>query len=77
MRKNNLIILLLIIFSAFHSAAQQKEILLWPNGAPGSEGKTNKEKIRIAETGDHVVSNIHFPSLALYLPIRMQQQVSQ
>jgi hypothetical protein len=29
----------------------------------GSEGKTGKEKIRIAETGDHVVSNIHFPSL--------------
>ena len=68
MRKNNLIILLLIIFSAFHSSAQQKEILLWPNGAPGSEGKTSKEKMRISETGDHVVSNIHFPSLTIYLP---------
>ena len=49
-------------------SCQENEILLWPNGAPGSEGKTSKEKIRIAETGDHVVSNIHFPSLTIYLP---------
>jgi len=56
------------MLSVFHSSAQEKEILLWPNGAPGSEGKTGKEKIRIAETGDHVVSNIHFPSLTIYLP---------
>jgi acetyl esterase/lipase len=68
MGKSNLIIVLFIMVSAFHSAAQKNEILLWPNGAPGSEGKTGKEKIRIAETGDHVISNIHFPSLTLYLP---------
>src|SRR6187399_3327832 len=68
MRKNKLITLVFIMLSVFHSSAQEKEILLWPNGAPGSEGKTSKEKIRIAETGDHVVSNIHFPSLTIYLP---------
>ena len=34
----------------------------------GVRRKNGKEKIRIAETGDHVVSNIHFPSLTLYLP---------
>lgn len=49
---------------------EPKEILLWPNGAPGSEGKTGQEKIRISEQGDHVVSNIHRPSITPYLPER-------
>lgn len=45
-----------------------QEILLWPNGAPGSEGKTAPEKVRIAETGDHVISSIHRPSITAFLP---------
>lgn len=44
------------------------EILLWPNGAPGSEGRTGDEVVRIAERGERVVSNIHKPSLTPYLP---------
>jgi len=48
-------------------SAQQNEILLWPDGAPGSEGKTGDEKIRIVE-GDQVISNIHKPSITTYLP---------
>jgi acetyl esterase/lipase len=46
---------------------EPKEILLWPNGAPGSEGKTEKEKVREFE-GDLVISNIHQPSITPYLP---------
>ena len=34
------------------SAAAQKEILLWPNGAPGSEGKTGEEKISTSARGE-------------------------
>src|SRR5579864_4078962 len=49
-------------------ADEPKEILLWPNGAPGSEGKTAPEKVRIAEGGDHVISSIHHPSITPYLP---------
>jgi acetyl esterase/lipase len=49
-------------------AAEPKEILLWPNGASGSEGKTGDEVVRIADGGDHVVSNIHKPSITPYLP---------
>lgn len=45
-----------------------REILLWPGGAPGSEGKTAPEKVRIAEGGDHVISSIHKPSITPYLP---------
>jgi endo-1,4-beta-xylanase len=59
---------LIIFLSSAASAQQNKEILLWPNGAPGSEGKTGKEKVRIAEGGDHVISGIHHPSITPYFP---------
>lgn len=50
------------------SAAEPAEIPLWPSGAPGSEGKTGPEKVRVTDAGDHVVSNVHQPSLTPYLP---------
>lgn len=56
------------ILSSFIFADERTEILLWPTGAPGSEGKTSPEKIRIAESGDHVVSNIHNPSITTFIP---------
>ncbi len=43
-------------------------ILLWPNGAPGSESKTAQESVRISPQGDHVVSSGHRPSITPYLP---------
>ena len=43
------------------------EILLWPKGAPGSEGKTEEARYRVV--GDRLVlSNIHKPSITVYLP---------
>ena len=48
--------------------AADSEILLWPDGAPGSEGKAGGEKVRIADNGERVISNIHKPSLTSYLP---------
>jgi acetyl esterase/lipase len=57
-----------LFLSAMIPSTDPKEILLWPNGAPGSEGKTGEEKVRIAETGDHVISSIHHPSITPYLP---------
>jgi endo-1,4-beta-xylanase len=51
------------------SETRADEILLWPNGAPGSEGKTNEEMVRIAAPGgDHVISHVHKPSIRVYLP---------
>ena len=70
MKLKFLSIILLVCCRALLADAQEpKEILLWPNGAPGSEGKTEAEKVRIAEGGDHVVSRVHRPSVAAYLPI--------
>ena len=53
---------------AMASAAERTVILLWPNGAPGSEGKTAAEAVRISPEGDHVLSSIHRPSITAYLP---------
>ena len=58
-----------LLLTSMTTAAQLKEISLWPNGAPGSEGKTGKEKIRVVE-GDQVVTNIHNPSITPYLPAK-------
>jgi acetyl esterase/lipase len=50
-------------------AADSKPVVeLWPDGAPGSEGKDGKEAVRVTETGEHVVSNVHRPSITVYAP---------
>jgi endo-1,4-beta-xylanase len=59
---------LLLLPATVLTAAQPKEILLWPNGAPGSEGKTGEEAVRVTADGEHVVTNVHKPSLTPYLP---------
>ena len=58
-----------LLLASTITSAQQKEILLWPNGAPGSEGKTGNEKIRLFE-GEQIFSNIHRPSVTVYLPAK-------
>ncbi|MFI5096484.1 MAG: alpha/beta hydrolase [Candidatus Acidiferrales bacterium] len=58
----------LLVYSAFPAAAAPQSILLWPNGAPGSEGKNSEEVVRINEYGEHIVSNVHHPSITPYLP---------
>ena len=47
-----------------------QEIFLWPNGAPGSEGKTAPERWIEGATPDafHRVTDIHKPSITVYLP---------
>jgi len=50
------------------AAPSPQVIPLWSGDAPGSEGKTGDEKVRLSEGGDHIVSNIHRPSITVYLP---------
>ena len=62
--------ILLLLLCGVSRAAAPTEVLLWPNGAPGSEGKTGAE---VAEppNKDHgylKVTNVHHPSLTAYLP---------
>src|SRR5688572_9948750 len=58
----------LYLTNAAHAVEPGAEIFLWPNGAPGSEGKTGEMKVRTAERGERVLSNIHKPSITPYLP---------
>jgi len=57
-----------LLLSAMISITEPTEILLWPNGAPGSEGKSGPEKVRVTDQGDIVISSVNKPSITPYLP---------
>jgi len=68
---NVVLFVALLIPGTALAAKAPAEILLWPFGAPGSEGKTDKEKVRIYQpTGDHVITDVNEPSITPYLPPR-------
>jgi acetyl esterase/lipase len=48
--------------------AKAEEVLLWPQGAPGSEGKTAPEVTVEKEDGLLRLAGIHKPSVTVYLP---------
>jgi acetyl esterase/lipase len=52
------------------AASTPQETLLWPKGAPGSEGKTGEETVRINEYGEHIISNVNRPSITPFLPAK-------
>jgi endo-1,4-beta-xylanase len=55
-----------VLFAAAASAADP--VLLWPQGAPGSEGKTAPETMRINPPDEQVVSSVNAPSITPFLP---------
>ena len=64
-----LVFLSLILAATVSAAAAEPEVVyLWPNGAPGSEGKTGHEVTRVTDQGERVVKSVHRPSLTVYLP---------
>jgi acetyl esterase/lipase len=63
-----LVFLLWLGTSALAAGTEPPVVLLWPNGAPGSEGKPAEEALRLSPTGERVVSSVHRPSLTVYLP---------
>ncbi len=54
------------------AGTEPAEILLWPNGAPGSEGKTGDETLKITPEGDHVVSHVNKPAIIPYLAAKIK-----
>ena len=60
--------LLLILALSGVLPAAENPILLWPAGAPGSEGKTGAEVVETLPSGELKISNIHHPSITPYLP---------
>src|SRR6266516_3285386 len=55
---------------ALFAADRPREIPLWPNGAPGSEGKSAQEVVAVSKSGEISVWSIHHPSLTPYLPAK-------
>lgn len=70
MRPANSILLASLLTLVLSAAEIPKEIPLWPNGAPGSEGKTAAEKVEKSDNGELRVSSIHNPSITPYLPAK-------
>jgi endo-1,4-beta-xylanase len=54
--------------AAFARGAEPEVVRLWEGAAPGSEGQTGEETVRLTDSGERVISNIHRPSLTAYLP---------
>ena len=57
-----------VIFISQLFAAEPEEILLWLKDAPGSEGKTDPEKVVTSKGGERQVSSIHRPSITPFVP---------
>jgi acetyl esterase/lipase len=68
LRLQPILLALLLLPATTIAADNPKEIPLWPNGAPGSPGSAGEEKVRTTKDGEHVVSNVHKPSITPYLP---------
>lgn len=65
----------IIILGRFISAQDNAVIQLWPEGAPEAVSNGGDEKIRVNEpTGDHVVRNVHNPSITAFLPARVNSK---
>ena len=52
------------------SAAEPEVVRLWGGPAPGAPANAGQETVRLSDGGDHVVSNVHTPSLTVYVPDR-------
>src|SRR5689334_15988498 len=58
-----------LVFAKLLLAAAPPEVLLWPDGAPGSEGKTAPElTLPAREDGLRRIASIHKPSITAHLP---------
>ena len=58
-----------LLLTAVVSEAQNRVVMLYPNGAPGSESWTQKEaEYTVAANGLKAVRNVVKPSITVYLP---------
>jgi acetyl esterase/lipase len=68
MKFRQFILAWLCLPAAVLASERPAEILLWTNGAPGSEGKSAPEITATNSNGELSVWSIHKPSLTPYLP---------
>lgn len=60
----------LLLSVSLLAADTPAEIPLWPGGAPGSEGKPEKEAVTRSQSGELSVAGVHHPSITPYLPAK-------
>jgi len=58
----------ILLFLFLTSLLSAQPILLWPDGAPGSEGKDTPEIVVTSANGEQQISNIHKPTILPFLP---------
>jgi hypothetical protein len=63
------LILVSVVLSIF-AADEPEEILLWPDDAPGSEGKPAKEIVIQGRSGERSIYGVHRPSITPFLPTK-------
>lgn len=54
--------------AAAASAPEPQVIRLWTKAARGDAGGNAAETVRLNEHGEHIVSNVHAPSITVFLP---------
>jgi acetyl esterase/lipase len=61
--------LLLAFSQGFALAADVHPVIsLWPKDSPALAAGGGAETVRLTENGEHIVSNVHVPSITVYLP---------
>jgi acetyl esterase/lipase len=70
MKRFKLVLLSSLLAAPLLASDRPTEIALWPNGAPGSEGKTAKEIVTTSSSGEQSVWSVHNPSLTPYVPAK-------
>lgn len=70
MRILKFVVLMISLWSSVATSlfAQHTVVPLYAGVAPGSEGKTAAEAVRLSPEGEHIYSSIHKPSITVYLP---------
>jgi endo-1,4-beta-xylanase len=71
MRRKSLRLALLLFWVPALVLAEDAEpvIPLWPNGAPGFEGRKGEKELKTEQkNGEYTVKNVHNPSLTAFLP---------
>src|SRR4029079_5088240 len=62
-------LLLAPVLSVVAADDPRPEVPLWPNGAPGSESRKDEKEVReVQKSGEYKVTNVHNPSLTVFLP---------
>lgn len=70
MKKTVMAVLLACVCAGSFAAEEPSEILLWPDGAPGSEGKSDREVVQVGGNGERRIFQVHRPSVTPFLPPR-------